>query len=376
MSLDIICAEVHMETHTICKTYGILVRNCQGGYMQIRRNENLLFPSFKTNLISNNKFLSMAKVVKDDTSAVVTISKEGRAKARMLDETSKKEQYMKDAESKMDGILDTIRSGGTLSKEDEEFINKELKNISEKKYKDYKDLRLNPEDVLQDLKENYLRRQSLFFDMQEQVEADAKNQIADDNAKIMEYMQEKEYDEEIIEMVKDCAEDEEEQDLEEKTETEELAENETGEQEINLNVGEQPLDENVTEDVNLQKRAMNVIENIEDKMQDVEEAGNKSRKKEHEFAKALEEDYKRLQQVVNNEEVSAEDKVKAYTQFVEEARINAHGREVERIRKEFDAETLMMARIMVLGQNGINNVIKGNVNHSQMGTEFIKSFLV
>lgn len=344
--------------------------------MQIRRNESLLFPSFKTNVISNNKFLAMAKVVKDDTSAVVTISKEGRAKARMLDETSKKEQYMKDAESEINGIIDTILSGGTLSKEDEEFINKELKNISEQKYKDYKDLRLNPEDVLPELKENYLRRVSLFYDMQEQVEADAKSQIADDNTKIMEYMQEKEYDEEIIEMVKDYAEDEEEKDLEEKSETEELAENETGEQKINLNVGEQPLDENVTEDVNLQKRAMNVIENIEGKMQDVEEAGNKSRKKEHEFAKALEEDYKRIQQVVDNDEVSAEDKVRAYMQFVEEAGINAKGREVERIRKEFDAETLMMARIMALGQNGINNVIKGNIKHSQMGTEFIKSFLI
>ena len=168
--------------------------------MQIRRNENLLFPS--TNAVSNNnKFLMMAKAIKEDTSATVTISKSGRARARMLNEASKKDEYMKSAESKIDKILDTIRAGGTLSKDEEELVNNELKNMSEQKYKDYRDLRLSPENVMSELKENYLRRERLFFDMQEQIEADANNQLDDfDTEKIMAYMQEKEYDEEIIEI--------------------------------------------------------------------------------------------------------------------------------------------------------------------------------
>lgn len=97
----------------------------------------------------------MVKTRKEDISATVTISKSGREKARMLDESSKKDGYMKNAESKIDKILDTIREGGTLSKEEEELVNNELKNMSEQKYKDYKELRLSPEDVLMDLKENY-----------------------------------------------------------------------------------------------------------------------------------------------------------------------------------------------------------------------------
>ncbi len=353
------------------------MRNYQGGAMQIRRTESILFSNFKTSTVGNNKLLAMVKSKKEDMSATVTISKLGREKSRMLNKASEKDDYMKNAESKIDKILDTIREGGTLSKEEEELVNNELKNMSEQKYKEYKELRLKPEDVLQDLRENYLRREKLFFDMQKQLEAETGNQPDDfDASKIMAYMQEKEYDEEIIEMVEEYGEDEEEKELKENSETEETAESEMDEQEINLNVGEKPIDETALEDGNLKKKAMKMMEDIENQMNDVEEASNKSRKKENDFAKSLEEDYKRIQQVVHNDEVSVKDKVKAYDRFVEEAGINARGREVERIKKQFDAETLMMARIMALAQNQMGHMLNGTASHSQIGTEFIKSFLI
>lgn len=342
--------------------------------MQIRRNENLLFSGIKSNTV-NNKFFMMSKVIKQDVSATVTISKAGREKARMLDESSKKDDYMKNAESRIDKILDTIRGGGTLSKDEEEFVNNELKNMSEKKYKEYKDLRLSTEDVLMELKENYLRRERLFFDMQEQLEADANSQLDDfDTGKIMAYMQEKEYDEEIIEMVEEYAEDADEE--EQKTDSETNEEIGFDEQEINVNVGDNPIDEMESEDGNLKQRAMNVIENIENKMNDVKEASDKARKKENEFARNLENDYSRIQKILNSDEVSIEDKVKSYDRFESEAYTNARGREVQRIKKQFDAETLMMARIMFQGHNRIDNVIKGDIHRSQVGTEFIKSFLL
>ena len=65
--------------------------------MQIRRNENLLFPNIKSNTVPNNKFLAMAKTRKEDTSATLTISKLGRARARKLEESSKKDEYMNNA---------------------------------------------------------------------------------------------------------------------------------------------------------------------------------------------------------------------------------------------------------------------------------------
>lgn len=351
------------------------MRNYQGGAMQIRRTESILFPNFKTSTVGNNKLLAMVKSKKEDMSATVTISKLGREKSRMLNKASEKDDYMKNAESKIDKILDTIREGGTLSKEEEELVNNELKNMSEQKYKDYKELRLSPEDVLMDLKENYLRREKLFFDMQNQLEAD--NQSDDfDTSKIMAYMQEKEYDEKIIEMVEEYGEEEEKEELKEQSEMEEMSEKEVEQQEINLNVGDDTFDELESGDANLKKRVMKKMENIENQMKAVEEASNQSRKKENDFAKCLEEDYKRIQKVIHSDELSIEVKVKAYDRFVEEAGVNARGREVERIKKQFDAETLMMARIMALGQNRMKDIINGTASHSQMGTEFIKSFLI
>ncbi len=346
--------------------------------MQIRRNENLIFPNVRTNTgVNNNIFLSLAKERKENASATVTISKSGRERARMMNESTKKDEYMKRAESKIDRILDTVRAGGTLSKEEEELVNNELRNMSEQKYKDYKSLRLSQEDVLTELKENYLRRERLFFDMQKQLEADVNSQAqSSDNAKIMAYMQEKENDENLIEMIKEYAEDEEDKEIETKSETGEVLEEETGNQEINLNVGDNPSENNVPEDANLQKKALKIIENIENEMDDVKAATEKSRSKEREFTQGLEEDYKRIQRVLDNEEASVADKVKAYDRFVEEARVNARGREVQRIKKQFDAETLMMARIKMLGQNQIGDESNGSVNNSQIGTDFIKSFLV
>lgn len=350
----------------------------QGGFMQIRRNENSLFPNFKTNAaITNNKFLSMVTAKKQDVSVSVSISKSGREKARMLNEESlKNDDYMKNAETKIDRILDTIRQGGALSKEEEELVNNELKNMSEQKYKDYKDLRLSPEDVMEELKENYLRREKLFFDMQNQLEIEAKSQLDDfDTEKIMAYMQEKENDEEIIEMVKEYGEDEEET-LEEESETKKAEEENLAEQEINLKVGDEPLEEVPSEDNGLKMRAMKKLEDIENQMDDVEEASAKARKEEHTFARNLEEDYKRMQQMLNSDEVSTKEKVKAYDRFVKDGYANAKGREVERIKKEFDAETLMMAKIMFLGRNRMDQMIDGKGNQGLIGTEFIKSFLI
>ena len=343
--------------------------------MQIKRNESLLFPNMKSYAFNNdNKFFVMGKAVKDDTSATVTISKSGRARARMLNESTKNDDYMKNAESKIDNILDTIRNGGVLSKEEEELVNNELKNMSEQKYKEYKDLRLKPEDVMTQLKENYMRRERLFFEMKEQMEADFVNQQNEvDNVKIMTYMQEKENDEELVEMLEECAEDGEE---ESNTESEEITQKEADGQEINLNVGEEAVNEIETEGANLQKQALKMMESIENEFDDVQDARAESAKKESGFAKGLEEDYKRIQQVLENDEIAIEDKVKAYDRFVSEAGVNARGREIERIKKQFDAETLMMARIMLQGQNRLDDVINGNASHSQIGTEFIKSFLI
>ena len=327
--------------------------------------------------VRNNKFFPTSKSQKDDTSATVTISATGRARAKMLKESAENDTYMKDAESKIDKILNTIRDGGTLSREEQELVNNELKNMSEQKYKEYKDLRLKPEDVMTELKENYMRRQKLFFDMQKQLEAEVNAAAEDtDTVKLMSYMQERENDEKLIEMMKECAEEDEENSSETENNTIESSDTVMGEGGIIVSTGDMPVEEVQAQDSGAQKQAMKFIENIESQMDDVDKARNNSAQKEHSYANGLEEDYARIQQILDNDEITIEEKVKAYDRFETEAGANARGREVERIKKQFDAETLMMARIMFLGRGQMDKAINGNVDRSLIGTEFVKSFLV
>ena len=99
--------------------------------MQIRRNDSVLFQNMKSNMFGNNKFLATEKNVKEDVSVAMTISKSGRERVRKLREDSKDDDYLKNAESKIDKILDTVRTGGVLTKEEEELINRELKSLQD-----------------------------------------------------------------------------------------------------------------------------------------------------------------------------------------------------------------------------------------------------
>lgn len=343
--------------------------------MQIRRTENQLFASVNTtsNRPGNNA-ASVAKLPKKDTAATMSISKSGRERARMLKDDSKRDDYMKSAQNRIDSILDTIRAGGTLSKEDEELINKELSNYASQKYKDYKELRLQPEDVIASLKENYMRRERIFFDMQEKLEAEASESAeAFDTVKLMTYMQEKDNEEKLLEIIREYGIDEDDQVEEEDEATEAKAEED---KELTVNIGEGEAEEVDGQNNTLQKRALKLIERNEDELKEAKESSLKSGREERGYARKLEESHERIQKVLENDEISAEDKIKALADYEEESTELAVNREIQRIKKQFDAETFMMAKIIFQAHNSVNDVVEGNVDRSQIGIDFIKSFLI
>ena len=91
--------------------------------------------------------------------ASVDLSKSGRYKARMLKESKQcdsADDVMQKAESTIDDIIDTVKSGGKLTREQERIFNEGMKDIASKHYKDMKDMKLSAGDVLLELKENYL----------------------------------------------------------------------------------------------------------------------------------------------------------------------------------------------------------------------------
>ena len=92
------------------------------------------------------------------------------------------------------------------------------------------------------------------------------------------------------------------------------------------------------------------------------------RKQELLYAKYLNQDYEKIMEVLDQDEASPEEKLQAYDDYKQNSQVNAYNREVHRIKKEFDLETWLMAKIQ--------DVMADGLDLSQIGTDFIKKFLV
>ena len=147
--------------------------------------------------------------------ATIDLSKSGRYKARMLKESEKSssaDEVMQKAESTIDDIIDTVRNGGKLTKDQERIFNEGMKDLASKHQQDMKDMKLSPGDVLQELKDNFLQRQQLFADLQEKVESEmSEQQDLTDNVKLMTSQQEQDEKKKLIEILKKTLEDDSEE---------------------------------------------------------------------------------------------------------------------------------------------------------------------
>ena len=231
-----------------------------------------------------------------------------------------------------------------------------------------KDMRLSRDDVLMDLKENFLQRQRIFADMQEKAEAenDADDMIAD-NRMIASYQLEKEEKERIIGMLKESTGDDEDT-----IEESHNPENEGSTEDIQL----EPVDGDAALEVSMKKKAAAAIDGNADQISDVKSQSESEGIAEQEFSHLLDRDYSTVMEVLGNDEASIKDKVDAFEEYQTNSRINAHGREVQRNKKLFDFETWLVAKIQFQGHNDLREVLASeHVLNSQIGMEFIKEFL-
>ena len=112
------------------------------------------------------------------------------------EKSSSADEVMQKAESTIDDIIDTVRNGGKLTKDQERIFNEGMKDLASKHQQDMKDMKLSPGDVLQELKDNFLQRQQLFADLQEKVESEmSEQQDLTDNVKLMTSQQEQDEEE-------------------------------------------------------------------------------------------------------------------------------------------------------------------------------------
>lgn len=313
--------------------------------------------------------------------ATVDFSKSGRYKARMLKESeqSKKDDTMSQAESTIDSIIDTVRNGGKLSKDEERIFNDGLKDLASKQHSDMKDMKLSQDDVLQELKANFLQRQQMFENLKKQVENEqAEKTDVTDNVKLMTNQQENEDKKKLIEILKKSLE--EDQDDSDETDDKNVKDDSGRE---NFTIHGEQMDESADQDgvqddgaIDIKKKAADVIDKNADQIADMKSQSASEGAKERRYAKNLEKDYEQIMDVLNKDEVSADEKLAAYEKYKASSYDNAYNREVNRIKKNFDLETWLVGKIQFHSHNDIHEVVRQGMDFGQIGTEFIKKFLI
>lgn len=315
--------------------------------------------------------------------ATVDFTKSGRYKARLLKESeqSKQSDVMQQAESTINDIIDTVKSGGKLTKEQERIFDEGMKDLASKHYKDMKDMKLSASDILEELKENYLQRQQLFADLQEKVESEmTQGRDLSDNVKLMTAQQEHDEKKKLIEILKESIMDDSD-DPDADPDSDQKVSDDSSQDSIDVATDEQDQNEDSTDTVDAgeirdKRRAADLIDKNSKQISDMKAQSANERAQELQYAKYLDRDYEQIMELLDQDDVSNEEKVQAYEDYKQNSHANAHNREVHRIKKEFDHETWMVAKIQFQSHSAIHNVVAEGPDLSQIGTDFIRKFLI
>ena len=316
---------------------------------------------------------------KANIAASVELSQSGRYKARMLKESeqSQTNDVMDKAESTINDIIDTVKNGGKLSKDQERIFQEEMKKMASKHYSDMKDMKLKPTDVLQELKENFLQRQQIFADMQKKVESEMSDeQDLSDNVKLMTVQQENDEQKKLIEILKESLDDgEEDSDQDGNKKVDENS----NQGSYDVTTGDENTDSTESVDdgsLSDRLRAADLIDKNTKQISDMKAQSANEGKKERLYAKNLDHDYEQIMDVLNHDELGADEKLEAYEDYKINSYNNAYHREVYRNKKVFDLETWLMGKIQFNSNNDIHEVKNDGPDRSRIGTDFIKKFMI
>ncbi len=362
--------------------------------MKVKLNQTMSFGELS---INGNQKIHNSKLEKPenqpkDVAATLALSRAGRERARMLEKDEREETPKQDAEAYIDNILDTVRAGGKLTEDEEKVLNEELKNLAAKHQTDMKNYKLDPNDegIMMALKENFLLRQSMFEDMQRKHQA---TKIEDDNREnnVM-FATEKEKQEEkkqIIKMIDEINKELEKEDEDSDPEStsnedstvkeEQSSENDkiTNYQIDSKDVDETEKDTKASAQARDKQGILKIVLENSANIDDMSKRIQNEAKNEREASKMLDKEYAKVMKHLDSDEITNEDKVKAYDEYLTNSSLFASEREIQRIKKEFDIETLIISRIHFNAHDDANEINSDQANmYSQLGTDFIKKFLI
>ena len=255
-------------------------------------------------------------------------------------------------QKRMDAILNKIASGETVSSKDREWLDGELQSIMSGHYKGLVDLKLERKDVLNELADNVLQRKRLFNDMLKQTDETGGIKAIVDFDFLQDEFDIKSKEELIEQLTKALEDDDDDQEVDpeedEKSDVDESVEN--NEQPIKLN----------HDSLENEKRASNIIDTNKDSIDAISKQSNEEINNSKHYSKLLNDRYSSINKMLEEDDFSYEDKAAAVKEFLTEGQEIAHSREVERLKGEYDRETVIIARRFMQLHDDFSEVIRKN----------------
>lgn len=309
-----------------------------------------------------------------EMAASLALSASGRNRARMLKDEERQDITINDAKMQIDHILDTVKNGGVLTANEKRILSEELSSLASVHQKGLNNTKLSLEDesVRNALKENFMQRQKIFADMQKEIDASIGKEVEQsNNVMFAAAKQEKEEKERIIEALNELSEDEEDEEKTSETKNEGSEVNPEEDENNTLKDAAEKSSEHFKE------AALDLIEGNSAAIASIGEQSQKEASKERELLGLMDNEFDKIMKVLKADDMSTEEKLIAYNEYIERSGELHHDKEIQRIKKEFDKETMLIAKIQFNAHDDISDVTSDKAYmNSQLGTEFIKNFLI
>lgn len=338
--------------------------------MNVKINQQMPFGNMQVKGVQSFQKSSMRKdsSSKNDIAAIMKVSREASSKARLEQESRQNRQQ---ALRTITDIVDTVQAGGKLSREEQEIFDRELQSMGKSYYDDMKNYRIDTSDPSQltFLREHYMQRIDMYLDLQKEVkEKSIEEELQNDNVLFAMSKVEQEEKEELIEALEKSLEEEDEEADSEETKEHAASKEDSGVEDL-----EKPFAE---ADMTVEKEALGAIEGNKEALSDMEKQSQNEGAKKLEFDQMLDQEYEKLQKILESDELSNEEKLRSYEKYRENAYDFAFNREVERTKQKFDFETWLVNKIQFLAHDELGEVTgNGTKLKNQIGREFIDAFL-
>ncbi len=300
-----------------------------------------------------NSLSKLSDVENFDTSTEKQALEENAIGAEKKNKTAEEEFT-----DRLSEILGKISSKQHVSRRQADWLNDELSALASKGYDLSKNLHLTREDerILRALGDNIKQRQRIFNNLLQEIEStEGKNGFT--LIEINNIMEQKQMEDDLKvmkESLKDDEDEEKDKEVKEKEKLEEEAEYTDQAAEADEEVKDDPLRD--------EKRAAGIIDKNLDEIDSIKPQQHEEFIMSQKSDALLDSSYRYTKEILKNNETSLEEKGKAVEEFSEKAKRYALDRETYRNKAEYDAETVMFARILAQQHDDLREVIKRNPN--------------